>query len=120
MSDSTVPMAASTVQGSPGQVAAASSYRASMAGGICVVAVALGALSPPPRREATPAPAPAARSSHERTRPAAPAANLVPRLAVSAVPMLTIAVRTDVVSLQDSARVAKVDQPASRTAVVRY
>src|ERR1700691_5142048 len=94
--DSMVPMAASTVQGSPGHVAAAASYRMSIAAGIC--ALALGALSPPPRRDATPAPAPAARTATRRTSPAAPAASLVPRPPVSLfpIPMLTDRARPDV------------------------
>ena len=79
--DSTVPMAASTVQGSPGQVAAASWYRASMADGICVVAAALtGRCRRRRGADADPAPAPAARTATRRTSPAGPAATLAPML----------------------------------------
>ena len=49
-----------------------------MAGGIWAVAVADGALSPPPRSEAIPAPAPAASTATRRTSPPAPAATLAP------------------------------------------
>ena len=55
-----------------------------MAGGMLSVAVADGAASPPPRSEAIPAPAPAARTATRRISPAAPAATLLPRLAGAA------------------------------------
>src|ERR1700681_4215552 len=62
-----------------------------MATGMLLVAVALGVLSPPPRSEATPAPAPAARTATRRTRPATPEAILVPspEEAAASRPMVT-------------------------------
>lgn len=80
--DSTVPIPASTVHGSPGHVAAARSYRRSIPAGIAAVAVADGVTSPPPSSAAAPAPAtsttistspaaaiPAARTPLTGTRP---------------------------------------------------
>src|ERR1019366_6008873 len=90
LSDSTVPMAASTVHGRPGQVVAASWYKVSMAAGMSSVAVTDGVASPPPRSDVMPAPAPAARTATRRTSPATPAATLLARLAGAASrPMLT-------------------------------
>ena len=60
MPDSTVPMAASTVHGSPGQVTAASPYKRSIRAGIGAVAAAPG---PPPPSEAMPAPSAPASST---------------------------------------------------------
>src|SRR5579875_3220491 len=62
-----------------------------MAAGMLLVAVADGAVAPPPRIEAIPAPAPAARSATRRTRPPAAVASLVasPEVALSARAILT-------------------------------
>jgi hypothetical protein len=73
--DSTVPMAASTVQGSPGQVAAASSYNESIPAGIALLAAALTPVAVPPllpESAALTTPVAAAMRTAESTRAAAP------------------------------------------------
>ena len=55
--DSTVPIPASTVHGSPGHITAARTYRRSMTAGMIAVAVAPAVTPPPPSSAATPAPA---------------------------------------------------------------
>ena len=79
LSDSTVPMAASTVQGKPGQVAAARWYRVSMAGGILEVAadVAVGWTSMPNMAMADPTTAVPSKPTTSPSATSAPTALLI-------------------------------------------